>query len=117
MLSQALRALETSKAKYVVGALASDDVIQWSRRVLEVQRAAAQTEADELDACIEHYTRMRKLRYQVKLVYERSSVGVDVEAYAAACYYAAEAELWWLDAGGEVPEDEALEDDPSDVDD
>lgn len=117
MLAQARRALEASRAKYEVGALRAEEVIEWSRRVLEAERALAKDEAHDLQALNDHWGRMDQTRRKIKALYETGARGGEAETYAAACYFAAEAELWFLDAGGEMSEDESLEENPPGEDD
>lgn len=109
MLAQARRALEASRAKYEVGALRAEEVIEWSRRVLEAERALAKDEAHDLRALNDHWDRMHQTRRKIKALYESGARGGEAETYAAACYFAAEAELWFVDAGGEVPNERAVE--------
>lgn len=109
MLDQARRAPEALRAKYEVGALRAEEVIGWSRRVLEAERAVAKDEAHELRALNDHWDRTDGMRRKIKALYETGARGGEAETYAAACYYAAEAELWLLDAGGEVPDEREIE--------
>jgi hypothetical protein len=89
-----------------VGTLRAEDLFPWSRRVLDAERAVAENKADELRSLADHWKRMRQLRRKVEALFIAGAKGGEAETYAAARYYAAEAELWLLAAGGELPEDE-----------
>ena len=74
---------------------------QWSRRWLEAEKALSDKKEDRLKALTAHWRRMKELEKKVS-GYVRVGVAHVADARAAT-YYRTEAEIWLIQAGGEVP--------------
>lgn len=76
----------------------------WSCRIMEAERALADTQQEEQAALLSHWQRMDSAYRQVKALYVTGAKGGEADRFAAAGYYRAEAELWLVAAGGTVPQ-------------
>jgi hypothetical protein len=83
------------------GAAGFRELPQWSRRWLEAEKALSDKKEDRLKALTAHWRRMKEVE-RIALQLVRVGAGFQGDARAAT-YYRAEAEIWLLQAGGEVP--------------
>lgn len=77
----------------------------WSCRIMEAERALADTKDEDQAAVLSHWQRMDSAYRQVKALFVAGVKGGEADRFAAAVYYRAEAELWLVAAGGRVPQD------------
>lgn len=83
----------------------AEEVHLWSCRLLEAERALADTRQDDRAAVLNHWRRMEDTYRKIKALFDTGAKGGETDRLAAARYYRAEAELWLAAAGGSLPED------------
>lgn len=105
MLTAAKKALLATQATYDVGTNTLANLHLWSRHVVLAERALARNKQEELAALVDYWKRSRQTYLKVRALYNTGTRGGEVERFAAAAYYLAEAELWLEAAGGAVPAD------------
>lgn len=103
MLTAAKKALLATQATYDVGTNTLANLHLWSRHVVLAERALARNKEEELAALVDYWKRSRQTYLKVRALYNTGTRGGEVERFAAAAYYLAEAELWIEAAGGTVP--------------
>ncbi|HVA46403.1 MAG TPA: hypothetical protein VNH11_08520 [Pirellulales bacterium] len=83
----------------------SEDLHLGSCRLLNAERALADTQEAEQAAQLAHWQRMEDIYRKIKALFDTGTKGGEPDKLAAARYYRAEAELWLVEAGGTVPGD------------
>ena len=105
ILAAAEKAWEANQASYEVGTQTLANVHHWSRQLLLAQRALADTNEEDLAALVAYWKRSKSIYLKVRALYTTGTKGGETEKFAEATFYLAEAELWLIDAGGEVPDE------------
>lgn len=104
MLTAARKTWEATKASYEVGTTTLANLHFWSKQLLLAERALAETKEEDLAAVLSYWKRTKQTYLKIRALFNTGTRGGETDAFAAASYYLAEADLWLLDAGGTVPE-------------
>lgn len=83
----------------------TEEMHLWSCRIMEAERALADTQEEDQASVLRHWKRMNHAYHQVRALFVTGTKGGEADRLAAAGYYRAEAELWLVGAGGTVPQD------------
>lgn len=101
MAKAAEGAWELAMTRYLNGMGSVNDLYPWSRRLLDAERQLAQNDKERTEAFLGHWKRMKRAAIQCELLVNSGQTG---DPEQAGQFYALEAEIWLLTAGGQLPE-------------
>lgn len=102
MREAAEKAYMATQAAFGTDTAPLSEVFAWSRRWMEAERNLAENKEKELAALNDHVNRMKGLHAMIHVLHNNGAKGGEEELMRASEYHLAEAELWFLSAGGKL---------------